>query len=70
MGTFLTGGPLNGMKMLLGYVLANVAAGAPLLGEALRGFVENPNASNGISVIAQLLLLWGGAHDIVKKIKV
>ncbi len=69
MGAFWTGGPLNGMKMLLGYVLANVAAGAPLLGDALKTFVENPNTPNGVSVVAQLLLLWGGAHDIVKKIK-
>lgn len=64
-----TGGPLNGLKMLVGYVLANVAAGHPLLVEAVNKLIEEPNVVNAISVLGQLMLLWGGLHDVAKKVQ-
>lgn len=65
----LSGGPLNGLKMLVGYVLANVAVGHPLLVQAIQTLMESPSFPNFLAVLAQIILIWGGVHDIVKKVK-
>lgn len=65
----LSGGPLNGLKMLVGYILANAAAGHPLLVQAIQALIETPSLPNFVAVLAQIILIWGGVHDIVKKVK-
>jgi hypothetical protein len=69
LGALLSGGPLNGIKMLVGYFLANLAAGHPLFVDAVNKTIEEPSTGNIINVVAQGLLIWGGFHDIVKKVK-
>lgn len=69
LGTLLSGGPLNGVKMLVGYFLANLAAGHPLFVDAVGKLIEQPSAANVINALAQGLLIWGGLHDVVKKVK-
>lgn len=65
----LSGGPLNGLKMLVGYLLANVAAGEPLFIEAVNKLFDGPTLPALLNVVGQALLIWGGVHDVVKKAK-
>ena len=68
-GALLSGGPLNGFKMLTGYLLANLAVGHPLFVDAASKALQEPTVANLVNVVAQGLLIWGGLHDVVKKVQ-
>jgi cytochrome bd-type quinol oxidase subunit 2 len=63
----LKGGPLNGWKTILGYVLANLFAGSPLALEAVNLALSVPTVANIANAIAHLVLAGGVVHQVAKK---
>ena len=65
--TLLLGGPLNGWKTIVGYIVANVLASSPLALAAFEKYLADPSIANLSSLAAQLLLLYGVGHQVIKK---